>query len=122
MLDSLYWIYQHGDPKGPHSERPSKLANVYGLQLPSWAVVVKNSRGKNSCRLADIRNDLIHEAKFAREPIGFAHLAELSLTLELGAFLTRLIIAMLGVNCSYIASPTNTRCMHGIGLAKRHLP
>jgi hypothetical protein len=122
VLDTLYWIYRQSFPERiAHSERPYKLASVYGLLTPAWAVVVKNSRGKDSCRLAEIRNDLVHEAKFAGHPIGFAHLPELSLTLELGAFVTRLIIAMLGVQCSYVQSATDTRCNHGIGLTKWHL-
>lgn len=122
VLDTLYWIHQQRHPgRTPHSERPNKLAKVYSLLVPAWATIEKNAAGKDTCRLAEIRNELVHEARFAGHPIGFAHLPELSLTLELGAFLTRLIIAMLGVNCSYIGSPTDTRCMHGIGLTKRQL-
>jgi hypothetical protein len=122
VLDTLYWIYkQHSPERVAHSERPCKLASAYSLQTPSWAVVLKNPRGKDSCRLAEIRNELVHEAKFAGKPIGFAHLPELSLTLQLGAFLTRLIIAMLGVKCSYVQTPIDTRCMHGLGLTEPHL-
>jgi hypothetical protein len=118
VLDTLYWIHSRHTSKGnvAHCQRPSILAAAHGLQTPSWAIVTNRS-----CRLSDLRNDLIHEAKFAGEPIGFAHLPELSLTLELGAFMTRLIIAMLGVKCSYIQSPTDTRSMHGLGLTEWNL-
>jgi hypothetical protein len=117
VLDTLDWIHrQQGAAEVPHAVRPSRLAVDYGLLTPTWAVVSKDAAGKASCRLSSIRNELVHEAKFAGAPIGFAHLPEPSLTLEFGAFLTRLIIAMLGVNCSYIGSPSDTRCMHGIGL------
>lgn len=118
VLDTLDWIRRThlGEKSGFHSERPSTLANAYGLDLPSWAVV-----HKGHCRLADIRNDLIHEGRFAGKPIGFGHLPEPSLTLEFGAFLSRLIVGILGVKCSYVQSPCNTRSIHGLGLYHRQL-
>jgi hypothetical protein len=113
VLDTLDWLHrmQCSSHRGSHAERPSKLAASYGLLTPSWAVM-----HGNACRLAEIRNKLIHEGQFADKPIGFAHLPEPSLTLELGHFLTRLILAMLGVKCSYVKSPVDTRSMHGLGL------
>lgn len=121
VLDTLFWIHRKGNTKGTHSKRAGELAKAYGLQTPSWAVAVKNPNGKYSCRLSEIRNELVHEAKFAGKPIGFAHLPELSLTLELGHYLTRLIVAMLGVKCSYVRTATDTRCNHGLGLTERNL-
>jgi hypothetical protein len=118
VLDTLYWNHSRrtGEEWVPHAKRPSKLANAYGLQVPSWAVMQKKS-----CRLAEIRNALIHEGRFGEGPIGFAQLPETSLTLELGAFLTRLVVAMLGVKCAYVRSPTNTRSLHGVDLLQRNL-
>jgi hypothetical protein len=118
VLDTLDWIHRRktGGKRGSHAERPFKLAKAYGLEVPSWAVM-----HNNSCRLSEIRNELIHEAQFGGRPIGFAHLPEKSLTLELGHFLTRLMIAMLCVECSYVQSPVNTRMIHGLGLLKHQL-
>ena len=118
VLDTIDWIHRRktGEKRGSHAERPSELATAYGLKVPSWAVVQKHS-----CRLAEIRNALIHEGQFGGGPIGFAQLPETSLTLELGAFLTRLIMGMLGVKCAYVQSPTNTRSRHGIDLFHRNL-
>src|SRR5207248_9802057 len=70
VLDTLDWIHRKrtGENRGVHAARASKLANVYGLQVPSWAVIQKKT-----CRLAEIRNALIHEGQFGGRPIGFAH-------------------------------------------------
>jgi hypothetical protein len=118
VLDTLDWIHRKltGERPGAHATRAFKLAKVYKLQVPTWAVVQKKT-----CRLAEIRNALIHEGQFGGEPIGLGNLPETSLTLEFGHFLIRLIIAILGVKCLYIKSPTNTRCRHGIDLLQRNL-
>jgi hypothetical protein len=118
VLDTLYWIHHRrtGQARVSHAKRPSILANAYGLEVPSWAVMQNDS-----CRLAEIRNALFHEGRFGERPIGFGHPPETSLTLELGAFLTRLLIAMLGIECAYIKTPTNTRSMHAIDLLQRNL-
>jgi hypothetical protein len=115
VLDSLFAAHKlRVGLKGfvAHGTRPSLLAGEYGLVTPAWAVVVNKN-----CRVAELRNDLVHEARFAGAPIGFAHPRDFPLIcLELESFNTRLILAMLGVEAEYVATPCDTRQMHGLGL------
>lgn len=117
VLDSLFALHEKKvdiAQRVPHAKRPSLLANYYQLLVPSWATM-KNK----SCEVARLRNEMIHEAKFAGEPIGFAYPKDnLLIARELEAFNTRLIIAMLGVDCAYVSSPTNSRQLHGLGLGQ----
>lgn len=95
-----------------HGNRPEFLAKQYGMPIPSWATIQNNT-----CALSRLRNEFFHEGHYGGEPIGFAHPKfNPSIDLQLNAFNTRLILAMLKIDCSYIKSPVDSRSMHGIGL------
>jgi hypothetical protein len=114
VLDTLHWVHlrQTGAKTSKHAEIPLTLAKAYGMQVPSWAEI-----SKGTCSLALLRNEFIHEARFGGVPIGFAHPTGISsINLELSAFLTRLIMAVLGIQCRYSESPVTTRQMHGLDL------
>jgi hypothetical protein len=114
VLDTLYWIHHHrvGGDRVRHACRAADLAAAYGMPVPPWAVV-----NNGSCRLADLRNELIHEGRFAGQPTGFAVPTEVTpLSLQLTSFLSRLILAMLQVRCGYVTTPATGREMHGLDL------
>lgn len=72
VLDAIYQLSGLG--KIAHAEKPERLANYYGIDVPDWAVthmIMRNNRKKTTCTLAEIRNELFHEAKYAGEPIGY---------------------------------------------------
>lgn len=122
VLDTCYKIRcdLHGKPQKKllHFERPAFLASSYSMPVPEWATT-KPSNKPTFCDLSVLRNDLIHEARYAGEPIGFAH-AQITppITLQLTDFCSRLIIGILGVDCDYVRTPVDTRAMHPLGLRK----
>jgi hypothetical protein len=64
-----------------------------------------------------LRNEFFHEGLCGGQPIGFAHPPfATSIDLELAAFNTRLILALLRVPCSYVRSDVATRSMYGLDL------
>lgn len=100
VLDGLFRLNFKLNPNRskfiPHSERHVELASLYGIQIPSWAVI----EDKKSV-LSVQRNELAHEATFAGQPIGFS-IPDESYSFELCAFLTKLIAATLGVKTDYL--------------------
>ena len=86
---------------GTHTTRVERLAAKYGVQLPEWAVI----HGKESY-LSQLRNDLVHEALWEKEPIGLSHPKEYaSIHTDLYRLNSRLIIALLGDESEYIHFP-----------------
>lgn len=74
-----------------HADRPVHLATYFETPVP-----------KNVQRMVDIRNDLLHEARFVGEPIGFAATEEANdIEHELSHFIEQLILGMLNVRCQY---------------------
>jgi hypothetical protein len=119
VLDSLYSIHElqnGGTLNLRHSERADALAKAYGIPVPSWAAV----EGR-SCTLSRLRNEFIHEGLYGGEPIGFAF-PKGEITLELAAFVARVIVGMLGIECEYVHSPVTTRQMHGLDLLDARRP
>jgi len=88
----------------PHPERPVKLAEKYGLTLPSWAELDSNKKSK----LSKLRNALVHEAKYGGYPIGYSYPDE-NYSLEFRSFNTKLIAATLGINTPYLKEEPNFR-------------
>lgn len=81
-----------------HASRPVELARKYGITIPSWAEL----RGsKKTSTLSILRNELVHEAKYAGEPIGYAYPKD-NYTLEFVSFNTKLICAVLGLKTPYL--------------------
>lgn len=88
----------------PHPERPVKLAEKYGLTLPSWAELDSNKKSK----LSKLRNALVHEANYGGYPIGYSYPDE-NYSLEFRSFNTQLIAATLGINTPYLKEEPNFR-------------
>lgn len=113
VLDTCWNIHVNlgGKPtlkNGPnHTERVKVLAEACGVHLPEWAVV----HGKKSY-LSQLRNDLLHEALWAGEPIGLSHPKDYpTIHLELYYFNSRLILALLGDKSEYTRQPMNMYAM-----------
>jgi hypothetical protein len=103
VLDACWAIHEGRTrcKRPPHAARISALASAYNLQPPKdW------SRAGANDELATLRNQLFHEAKWAGQPIGFGHPARPleGVHLELYWFNSRLILALLGENSSYVHS------------------
>ena len=109
VLDTCFRIHCEiaGTAATPsHSRRPSFLCEQYGIPIPPWAAVTSTG----SCRLADLRNELVHEAQYAGQSIGFAYPPDAySLDVQLACLNTRLLIALLGFRTSYVTSRVDTR-------------
>lgn len=88
----------------PHPQRPVKLTEKYGLKLPIWSKL--NSDGKS--RLSKQRNELVHEAKYGGNPIGYSYPEE-NYNLQFKSFNTKLIAAVLGINTPYLKAEPNNR-------------
>jgi hypothetical protein len=118
VLDTCYRLHCRifGKPSsndGLHATRPSFLAREHKVPVPSWAVIGPD----RTCDLSRLRNKFFHEGLYGGQPIGFAYPTfATSIDFELAAFNTRLILALLGVPCSYVRSDVATRSMHGLGL------
>ncbi|MDK2955675.1 MAG: hypothetical protein PWQ57_1171 [Desulfovibrionales bacterium] len=109
VLDGVYKYYsmQHRCKMIPHACRPALLADVYGVQLPKWAITSKDSKSQ----LSLIRNGLTHEAFFAGEPIGYSYPKE-NFRLELTNFNMKLICGVLGLRTPYLFIAPEDRQMH----------
>ena len=110
IFDSQYkvldGIYKLSNIKAQtHALRPVKLAEEYGITIPSWAKLIKS---KKVSTLSILRNELVHEAKYAGEPIGYAHPKD-NYTLEFVAFNTKLICAVLGLKTPYLNMSPDSR-------------
>jgi len=102
VLDGIYRF--SGVKADNHASRPVVLSKKYGIKLPKWAML--DSKGKKS-ELSKHRNELVHEAKYGGDPIGYSYPSQ-NYTLEFSAFNTKLIISALGINTPYLkADPGN---------------
>jgi hypothetical protein len=111
VLDTIYRIHESisGSRSGTHAMLIGNLATSLNVPLPSWGIV--DSTGKSE--ISRLRNDLFHEAKFAGAPIGFALPAmQGNILLELEAFNSRLMAALLGATGNYSRSSSQTRQIH----------
>lgn len=105
VLDGLYKI--SGIRSDNHASRPVDLAAKYGVQLPDWAKIITTTS-----RLSTIRNELVHEAKYAGHPIGYAYPEE-NFGLEFVAFNVKLVAGVVGLNTSYLKAVPSNRCVYG---------
>ncbi|SIQ03843.1 hypothetical protein [Halanaerobium kushneri] len=79
------------DKAKTHAQRIENLCLYYNIYLPDWARV-KNGRST----LSELRNNLIHEAKFAGEPIGVSSDEE-NLYFNLQLINERILLSIPGV-------------------------
>lgn len=101
VLDGLFKL--SGLTANNHAGRPVELANKYGIKLPNWAELDSNRRSE----LSKHRNELVHEATYGGQAIGYSYPAE-NYSLEFTSFNTKIISAALGINTPYLnAEPTN---------------
>lgn len=105
VLDGLFNLnFSKNNRNGGHSKRPKRLAVKFGIKLPIWGHI----DCANTCKLSIQRNELVHEAKFAGQPIGFA-IPDENYSFELCAFLTKLIAATLGLKTDYLHAKPDMR-------------
>lgn len=115
VLDTLYRVHatRTGIVTPKHTQRPSLMADYYHLPTPSWAVV----SAVGTTPLTDLRNELVHEARYAGAPTGFAHPEDNpEISMELAHFVSRLLLAILEVPASYVRTSAMTRHMHTLGM------
>lgn len=87
----------------PHPKRPVKLAEKYKLKPPRWVEL----DGDGKSKLSKQRNELVHEATYDGQPIGYSYPDE-NYRLEFRSFNTKLIAAALGIDSPYIhAEPSH---------------
>ncbi|MEO6486676.1 MAG: hypothetical protein ABIO78_01915 [Thermoanaerobaculia bacterium] len=101
VLDACWSVHEkmHGAKRPGQAARIGELAKFYNLKCPaSWSSTKENDV------IADIRNQIIHEATWGGATIGFAHPGGLnqSIHLELYWFNSRLILALLGEDSAYV--------------------
>jgi hypothetical protein len=103
VLDSIYKF--SGLSAENHASRPVVLADYFGIKKPQW--VELDSNGKSSV-LARIRNELVHEAKYAGKPIGYGYPEE-NFDLEFPQFNTKLISAIFGLRTPILQAEPDDR-------------
>jgi hypothetical protein len=116
VLDTLFWVHRKSTngPDVHHFERAAKLAEFYGLPIPSWAAEAPSGH----CRLADLRNELVHEARYAGAPTGFSYPRDNPyITMELRHFISRLLFAILRIPCEYRGTLVTTGMTYFLGVA-----
>lgn len=117
VLDGLYRLLVHKIGKDKvenlnnnkyvkHAQRFIVLAKYFNLEIPNWAVNTKTGNDN----IAFIRNELVHEAKYAGQPIGYNYPDE-NFKLQFKAFNLKLICAFLGINTPYLQAPANNRML-----------
>lgn len=101
VLDGIYKAA--GVKANSHAERPLVLANKFNLSIPEWAKLIT----KRSSSLSNLRNQLVHEAKYNGYPIGWSF-PKGNYVFELTAFNTKLLCSILGIDTPYLsAKPEN---------------
>ncbi len=106
VLDGIYKLSGFGKHEFPHFKRPIELANKYKITLPKWAEL--NPPDYKDSTLTTLRNQLVHESKYADQPIGYAH-TNVNYALEFVSFNTKLICGVLGIDTPYLLSKPDTR-------------
>ena len=104
-----------------HNERVAWMCQLFDMKTPGWARSELPSRSE----LSILRNEVIHEALYLKEPLGFAVQASNStqnLNLELKALVCRFLVALIGSEQStYVRSPIDTRQIFGLELTGKFI-
>ena len=91
---------------GGHPKRAQRLCEHFDVPVPTWAAAP-------SCELAKRRNQLVHEAFYGGQPLGFGHPADHGLMdLGLRCLVARIFFRILGVDNEYTRSESTIRAMH----------
>lgn len=93
-----------------HAERPLVMADHYKITLPKWAQILPQHPGDNkkNSQLSILRNELVHEALWAQDAIGYSH-PEINYRLEFTNFTTKLLCGTFGLKTSYMQSAQDER-------------
>lgn len=106
---------------GTHAERVENLCQTLNVKIPAWAQIIRPGRGKGKKKqeeaispLSVARNELVHEAKYCEDPIGFKYIHEHSeMAMELSGLVARILLKLLGVDNEYTNSVSTTQQRHG---------
>lgn len=84
---------------GGHSARPVNLATFHDVPLPA---IFQDADPKKAGRLAALRNEMFHEARFLGSPIGYSTSDESKAILRhLIVFNSQLMLKALGIRCDF---------------------
>ena len=115
VLDTCYRIVEEafGIKSKNHAGRPVALCKLFEMPVPHWAVI----SNKNSY-LSNLRNNLLHEAQFANEPIGFGT-PDPSIVFQLTNLNAKFILSILGIKAKYIEYPADKEfCLHALDMCE----
>lgn len=97
-----------------HSKRAAVLCDCLDVPKPVWVFPLD---GQTEGELARCRNELVHEAMYAGQPIGFANPKEhYQMVRELTGLVARIFLRLLGVQNDYTQSVCDERGMNPFGL------
>lgn len=106
-LDTCFAMMRHRNPgrdEGSHAGRVAWMCKQFNLPVPPWAILRPDPNGKPNkfeTEISALRNELIHEASYAGEPLGFAFeplFSNRNLAYEMKCVACRILAAMLGVS------------------------
>jgi len=84
-----------------HNQRPVSLSTFYNIPLPLEFQDTSTS-SPNAKRLADVRNSLVHEARWLQQPLGYAvDDKSWNLLKNLEHFNSQLLLGVMGVECKF---------------------
>jgi len=113
---ALLWESVSGR-KPNHAQRIAWMCNKVSATTPDWAT----TGSQNATEISALRNNAIHEALFAGEPLGFSLKktgGNRNLMLEMQALTCRILAGIIGIpDQAYIQSPVNTRQIMGLHIS-----
>lgn len=121
VLDNLHRIAWHVLPayrsqipeKTRHGERPKALASTFRAPLPP-SFSIPNGDETNVDALVKARNELIHEARWAGEPLGYAVSNDGHMMYqEMRHFCSQIILGLLEIPCEF-RKTSYSRQRHGL--------
>lgn len=100
LSETLHSQYRGLEQKG-HSQRPVRLSSFYRIPIPppfgDPSVATPNAIG-----LAATRNELVHEARWLGQPLGYtADSRSWEMLMHLRHFNSQLILGVLGIECEF---------------------
>lgn len=112
LSEMLSPTYRAMQPK-THSQRPVNLSAYYGIPLPP-EFQDASSPAPNAKRLVDSRNELVHEARWLGQPLGYAADSESwEMLKNLEHFNSQLLLGVMGIDCKF-RSALYSRQIHAL--------